>query len=452
MDSWNDIPMSGRSDPFTVSLGQSSTGPSISFVLRRIAARLNITLTEGSGVTFKTMKIVNLPNKTYYVSRPLTTERSLADATDDSGRIGGKDAVNVSTPTDWIAESATLSGKSVSLYMFENRPGVTTNTNQAAKGKANAPDTRCTHLVITGEDSNNTYEWTFYLGGDPTSNYNIKRNSVYTITATLKNSSVSDVRVVAVSKIQWAGSNIYWDGSKLTFDAVGTTSKQYYQGVFFQWGSLVGISPAQTPVGTDEWSGSVIVYVSSKYTGSSSKPTYSSKTASAAGYGTYRNIPYENNQSLPDYYSRETNHLYYSDQATKTSMWGSGKGDICQYLGEIGAAPSGYRMPRSVEFGAADDYTSGGTYSTDTSLGNAQGTKDLSSYGWIKKGYSPTIPAAGYRNGTGLLKAVGGGGYYWSSSAYFSIYGYYLFLNSEKVNPSGQADRYIAYPVRCIKD
>jgi uncharacterized protein (TIGR02145 family) len=200
MDSWNDIPMSGRSDPFTVSLGQSTTGPSISFVLRRIAARLNITLTEGSGVTFKTMKVVNLPNKTYYVSRPLTTERSLADGTDDSGRIDGKDAVVPATPTDWIAESATLSSKSVSLYMFENRPGVTGNTNQAAKGKDNAPDTRCTHLVITGEDSSNTYEWTFYLGSDATGNYNIKRNSVYTITATLKNSSVSDVRVVAVAK------------------------------------------------------------------------------------------------------------------------------------------------------------------------------------------------------------------------------------------------------------
>jgi uncharacterized protein (TIGR02145 family) len=466
MDSWNDVPLSGRSDPFNVVLGQSSTGPSISFVLRRIAARLNITLTEGTGVTFSSMKLVNLPNKTYYVSRPLSSERSLTDATDDSGRIGGKDAVNVSTPTDWIAESTTLSSKSVSLYMFENRPGVTTNTNQAAKGKDNAPDSRCTYLVITGEDSNNTYEWTFYLGGDPTSNYNIKRNSVYTITATLKNSSVSDVRVVAVTKWKhtpgtednqqtgkFAGSNIYWNGSKLTFDGAGTTTNQYRQGVYFKWGSLVGISPAQTPAGTDVWTGDVIVYVPTF--SQTSVSWYNGKASgSTPAYSIYGNIPYEDSQYFS--YNATDNKLYYSDHETMAFWWGQQRrGDICQFLGEIGAAPRGYRMPRSDEFAAASPaWTKGGTSTTKNDLGNAQGTTAIpSSYAWARKGSSNSLfPAAGLRKSNGELTGVGLNGYFWSSSANNATAGFDLSFDSSSVYPSGANHRQYAFSVRCIKD
>ncbi|MDR0891161.1 MAG: hypothetical protein LBN24_00895, partial [Mediterranea sp.] len=40
----------------------------------------------------------------------------------------------------------------------------------------------------------------------------------------------------------WARSNIYWDGSKLTFEQ-SKTDKEGYQGVFFKFGSLTGVSP-----------------------------------------------------------------------------------------------------------------------------------------------------------------------------------------------------------------
>ncbi|MDR0939336.1 MAG: hypothetical protein LBN29_08295, partial [Mediterranea sp.] len=58
-------------------------------------------------------------------------------------------------------------------------------------------------------------------------------------------------------RVTWATSNIYWDGSKLTFDAdathggvaggipsVTTVNSPRYQGLLFKWGSLDGISPA----------------------------------------------------------------------------------------------------------------------------------------------------------------------------------------------------------------
>ena len=39
----------------------------------------------------------------------------------------------------------------------------------------------------------------------------------------------------------WAGSNIYWDGSKLTFDTAISNDSDLKQGVHFRWGSLIGI-------------------------------------------------------------------------------------------------------------------------------------------------------------------------------------------------------------------
>ncbi|WP_044163418.1 BACON domain-containing protein, partial [Bacteroides reticulotermitis] len=61
----------------------------------------------------------------------------------------------------------------------------------------------------------------------------------------------------------WAGSNIYWDGTKLTFDdSLGESAPhKKYQGVFFNWASLYGIPPANTyNVGSTAWSSSDGVY------------------------------------------------------------------------------------------------------------------------------------------------------------------------------------------------
>jgi uncharacterized protein (TIGR02145 family) len=459
MDSWSTVPMSGRSDPFSVSLGQSTTAPKITFTLRRIVAKLTVTLSV-SGVTYQTMKIVNLPKQTYYVSRPLDTERQLAD--DNTARTD-KDAVVAGTPAHWIADSGTMTSTSVTFYLFENRPGVSSNTSQTAKG-AKSNDTRCTHLVITGEDSNNTYEWTIYLGADATSNYNIKRNCVYTFTATLKKGGATDVRVKTVAK-SWslpddkatrgtfAGSNIYWDGSKLTFDGAGSTSKQYYQGVYFKWGSLVGISPAAQGSGTDNrnWSGAETIYRTTAYNGSATgggtKPTWNSAVAASTVYSAYADIPYEVDAFTT--YDASQDHLNYT--STKTSKWSTYKGDICRYLGEIGAAPSGYRMPRDEEF-VNGGFTIGGTFGNDYALGTADGKKDFSAKGWAKNSAGLYFPAAGYRVTSGKLYNVGNYGSYWSSSAQSAASGFNLYFNSGGAYPSSNLDRQYAFPVRCVKD
>jgi hypothetical protein len=74
--------------------------------------------------------------------------------------------------------------------------------------------------------------------------FNFVANGSYTLSITLKEVSRSN---------KFAGSNIYWNGSKLTFDDHGDYTNTKYQGVYFKWGSLIGVSPAQTS-GSDDFS------------------------------------------------------------------------------------------------------------------------------------------------------------------------------------------------------
>jgi uncharacterized protein (TIGR02145 family) len=457
---WSTVPMSGQSNSFNVVVGGAA--PSISFTLRRIVAQLNITLTGPSNVTISSMKLVNLPKKTYYLSRPLDTERQLAD--DNTARTD-KDAVVAGNTGDWITASGTQSAKTYTFYLFENRPGVSTNTSEAKKG-AKSGDTRATYLFITGEDNSYTMEWSLYVGADATKNYNIKRNCVYTINATLKYAAATtDVRVKSVAKWgplpddkaargSFAGSNIYWDGSKLTFDGAGTTSKQYYQGVYFRWGSLVGISPAAQGSGSNnrDWSGAETIYRTTAYngpaTGGGTKPTWNTPVAASTVYSAYANIPYESDAFTT--YDKSQDHLNYSS-STKTTKWSAYKGDICRYLGEIGAAPSGYRMPRDEEF-VSGGFTVGGTFKIDYALGTADGKKDFSAKGWAKNSAGLYFPTAGLRSTNGQLGYPGGGGYYWSSSAGNAANGFNLYFNNEGTGPSGGYGRQIALTVRCVKD
>jgi uncharacterized protein (TIGR02145 family) len=250
----------------------------------------------------------------------------------------------------------------------------------------------------------------------------------------------------------FAGSNIYWDGSKLTFASAGTTSKQFYQGVFFKWGSLVGISPAAQGSGTDgrSWSGAETIYRTTAYngpaTGSGTKPTWKSAVAASTVYSTYAAIPYESDGFSS--YGESQDHLNYT--STKTSKWSAYKGDICRYLGEIGAAPSGYRMPRDEEF-VSGGFTTGGTFSPDY-IGTADGQKDFSSKAWGRNSAGLYFPASGCRYDSGSLNYVADDGRYWSSSAYNTTKGLSLFFQTKGVYPSDNRDRQFAHSVRCVKD
>jgi hypothetical protein len=272
-----------------------------------------------------------------------------------------------------------------------------------------------------------------------------------------------------VKRVPWAGSNIYWNGSKLTFDAHGTRTKEMYQGVFFRWGSLVGIDPSYkggVAWNTNSSTGNVL------YT-----PTYNSTTPTSSTWSSGKgktwsdaNIPYTD-----DDFGYDPSVDCFALPAT--ADYANKKGDICRYLSRTGAGPAGYRMPTNWELyfgsndfsaptigydnsswagstlaghwtriGAVEDWVDGSGSAT-----KSDGTLVLTTGG----NYSDytTFPASGFRGSgvnAGELGSVGGSGRYWSSSAEEGNYAQPLCLDASGLSAI-VFQRTTAYPVRCIR-
>ncbi|GHS94683.1 hypothetical protein FACS1894207_3320 [Bacteroidia bacterium] len=261
-----------------------------------------------------------------------------------------------------------------------------------------------------------------------------------------KGVTVSDYSTVEQEeplRLHWAGSNIYWDGTKLTFADSDDKSKEQYQGVFFQWGSLVGMS-------AEGASGSTWSRVTYFPTNPGVDETW---TTDDITYANYADIPHATGPSVS--YPRDSAYLaaITNDPVTGADTIAARKGDICVYLTKIGAAPKGkrWRMPTSAEFDAVGDYVRVGPFNAIT--GNANGTAPIPS-GWRRQNLNtPYFPANGTRNiATGILAGAGTGGWYWSSST-TAANGFYMYFSNTVVYPataSGARDGGAA--VRCVAE
>ena len=266
----------------------------------------------------------------------------------------------------------------------------------------------------------------------------------------------------------WAGSNIYWNGTTLTFDDTpadpanptpADEANWRKQGVYFQWGSLWGLDPS----GPASWSG--IAYVPS---GSG----YTQTTVTPSDY--VSGLPRVDDSDL-GITDRNRAYLY---EITNGS---TGIGDICKYLTEIGAAPGGkkWRMPTSIEFGLGWEEYWGGSFNNDANDGNRYHyytepassnyyTSDNTGQAQVAQGtYKVEIandensartffPASAHRwNESGLTQA-GGYGIYWSSSA-GGMDGRDMAFNlggggDGAVYPGNWYYRQYGFPVRCVAE
>jgi hypothetical protein len=309
--------------------------------------------------------------------------------------------------------------------------------------------------------------------------------------------------VISFQRTRWAKSNIYWvstggDTGYLTFDT-NENGHQGYQGVFFKWGSLIGISPAQP----DAFSGSTPIYVpifdAVTYTNSSWKATTGSAMAndtdfpdvksnwtawvgtSAGSAAPASNIPYmDGSYAKSDETTYNRDNTYVIDVALNRDTTYQGlRGDICQYLSTKTEVVEGdWRLPKSSEFGPQ----------TTTSWASSDPTVNPNADGWIK-GIDPLLPAdnaTGYADGTAdLLEGTnggnvvygsaknrpmgdviftasglrhfnsgafgGGGGSVRSGSASGTTSSYHLDFGDSAVIPGSTANRSYGFPVRCIR-
>jgi hypothetical protein len=259
---------------------------------------------------------------------------------------------------------------------------------------------------------------------------------------------------------KWAGSNIYWDNSDvdpanhhLTFAALDDPdieTKKYYQGVFFNWGSLVGIGP------TSSWSDSTSpIYYPNNMTATT---TWLSGTAASHDNKwsgtTFGAIPYDDAVYYP--YNTTIDRLNYTASGYK--------GDICRFLTANGKAPEGsWHMPTGDEISTAV----GGSYKVGTAAYsptvNAFGTTPITNFGVSLQGF--VCPASGYFADTArpLYEITKLSQYKSSSASYISGesdgYGRSNYVMNVAIvgwNPAGLAItsasyRYQPSPVRCIK-
>jgi hypothetical protein len=257
----------------------------------------------------------------------------------------------------------------------------------------------------------------------------------------------------------WASSNIYWvstggNNGYLTFGSPGTWG---YQGVYFRWGSLVGISPGPRV------DSKTMVFVPTYNTGTPTASTWSVAYYTDAEVSA---IPFLDESY--GYVSSANND--YSDATLATvsdyrtnEMYSGKRGDICKYLGATrGGSVSGYRMPLMNEMsrngtiggwnnpsvrsgyvvGNSDNYTP-----VSVPENNRDGTLDLSA----------SVYAQGVQVGSVFLPASyvpGSSGYYWSGSAQSASkpnQAYYLIFYSTGISMVSFT-RSNTITVRCVKE
>lgn len=228
----------------------------------------------------------------------------------------------------------------------------------------------------------------------------------------------------------WAGSNIYYDFTlgHLTFDDVGVTTHKTYQGVYFQAGSLYGMSPVDiNPLANT-------IY-----------PTTGGTTLNFA----WSAIPYATASvnSNPPVGKTQFDRAYLYEITNEAT----GVGDICKYMTDRGWAPSGkkWRMPTSNEFNTEASYTVTGTFIPYVPI-EPYGIQ-IFNRGYNKSDIgSPFFPASGFREETKLTK-VGENGMYWSSSAN-STSSYAMNFAYGLVIPNTILFRQLGFSVRCVVD
>jgi hypothetical protein len=294
----------------------------------------------------------------------------------------------------------------------------------------------------------------------------------------------SYILVVNFQRTIWAKSNIYWKWNDdddhtqegyLTFDTQ-ENGHQGYQGVFFKWGSLVGISPAQP----DAFSGSTPIYVPVVNATLTSK-VWTATTGAAQGWTTWSindhnltEVPYLDLSYTDISYGRDNRYAIEAERNDYATYAGF-RGDICQYLSTKTKVVTGdYRLPTSNEFGplAMTIWADAAGWikgidpfpSANTAAGKADGTADLldssKNPGNIVAGSAinqlmggVVFPASGYRwQSGGELNRVGNNGYYWSGSMYDMRNGCNLFFSSGVVASNSTHYRSYGHSVRCVQN
>ncbi|NDV82364.1 BACON domain-containing protein [Bacteroides sp. 51] len=355
-----------------------------------------------------------------------------ATATEVMGKAGGTSTV-------------TITGYRPVLYVRAMTGSTVLAASATVAAGTTAPGTRALTIPATTTTRTITIQWS-------------KDNANWTniVTFTQYNSIAP----------QFARSNIVWNGSKLTFATTAAENVSIpanSQGVLFQWGSLVAISPAAL-------SGTTAEYTAGRASTGAGHIVYDPTNNYAYAW---TSIPYINSTVAP------FNNAVVTDDDFKTYNGGQGwdtygRGDICRYISSQGWVSGKWRLPTQDEYDQLlAELTNGvsnrGGFSniivSPAGGTNHYGYYQPSSGRWLGAGAttssgvaSPTVgayfPAGGYRGSGGIAVYLGHFGCYWSGSSVSARTGFSLSVSSMGAG-SDDSSRYgslCAFPVRCVRE
>jgi hypothetical protein len=257
---------------------------------------------------------------------------------------------------------------------------------------------------------------------------------------------------VKFSSIEFAVSNIYWDDveEELTFERAvsdggimgAPENKQDYQGVYFKFGSLVGISPRDGSFSAGSYLGSdgTPIYVPDDI---NARTWIKTNTATAYGAGATWNdiLPAAANNNIV----RDPNNRFAMESTqNQPDKWADWTGDICQYIDNRYRLPTAYELWGAFE-GDITDISHYYRYETTSSGWAASGdwsatgvVNDSGTGSWPERGATlrgAYFPGAEYLiyTGSGALRTNYWEGAYWSGSIHVDHnhqYGAYVKISN----------------------
>ncbi|MDR0892537.1 MAG: DUF4906 domain-containing protein [Mediterranea sp.] len=444
LDTGSNLLMSGSLTGINATGGAHTTLPNLT--LRRLASHLTIQVqpdpNNSSPLTLSGYCFYGLPKKTYYIENQ-------ADATDRDN------------PSDWLNSGLQkISNGSPSfttqLYMYENRAGdVPSITKESQKHMFDAPDSAAC-IVIYGKSAHTPkgLTWRIYLGQNNTSSFNIRRNQRGTVTINLKD-TYNDSRVDYVLDYGLlAGSNVYWkegdcphtkgvvENGYLTFDEVDMGNSDY-QGLFFNYGSLVGVSPRYIDRTNINQLNQLKVFYPQDDQGTFLTSTIASKFANAS--------------SIPTGFSGAMSPANYI-------------GDICAYLSQKGIVRQNWRLPTKAELVRTDKFTNKlnwgdaanpwvktGNWNINLNSMTADDTGKLKirdsggpAGASLKDIGSSFFPVSGYLTTSGSASSGNTG--YWTATSSGINMRFYIQLSQNGFSSfANGGNPVLFYPVRCIR-
>lgn len=182
----DNLPMCGSNDNF-----DSNTANTLAISLTRSVAKVSLNLTtpnSGDVFTVSAIKLMNVAKKLHYVESAATAPSAPAELTDYTS--------NNSNTITW--------------YIPENKAGTNSLTDWKDRYEGNAPAT-ATYILIEGSytPQNGTardVSYAIYLGaGNNPADFNVARNTKYTVNAIIKGTNLDDGRVLVGKDLSAAG-------------------------------------------------------------------------------------------------------------------------------------------------------------------------------------------------------------------------------------------------------